>query len=542
MATTPLPMLAHNQPAPPTARHHRGLFMLHAVIVVIVLLVYGRVATFDLTGWDDAQTLQNNDLLRAPTTESLAAIWRLPQFGLYVPITYTAWWLTMRTCPHYLNTNAIDAEPWRFHLLNILAHAAAAVLTFDLLRALLRRIRLAGSTTGAFFAALLFALHPVQVESVAWASGLKDVLGGVFSIAALLLYVHVDSSAGTGGRRLRLFGALLCGVVAMLSKPGAVMLPVAALAIDVTCNRKTLVKALLRALPLFVVAAVMVIVTVDVQTVVQVPPVLWWQRPLVAGDAVAFYAAKLLVPIGLGPDYGRTPVRALASGAVFLHCLIAVAIIVAIVAAWRRRPIVALGLAFFLLFLLPVLGLATFSYQTHSTVADHYLYLPMAGIALVAGAGLMALRPQVRRGVGILVCCVLTALTLRQLPVWRDSVSLFTRMVEINPQSSGSHNNLGMAYAQLMRLDQAAAEFRRAIVLSPGDTSAHTNLAALLFEWSDYRGAIREASISLAIIQTEPAAVRETGQEEFAIIQGARAQLELARNNRSRATQPNTQP
>ena len=162
---------------------HQNLLAL-VVVASAALLTFAPVLTNDFTWWDDHRTIHHNPLLNPPTWSGIAHYWRHPAMDLYVPVTYSVWGVTaMAATLSTPNEEGIWLNPALFHAVSLLVHMMAACLAFLVLR------RLFDNSWAACGGALLFALHPVQTEPVAWASGLKDVLAGMFALAALHQYI-----------------------------------------------------------------------------------------------------------------------------------------------------------------------------------------------------------------------------------------------------------------------------------------------------------------------------------------------------------------
>jgi hypothetical protein len=392
---------------------------------------------------------------------------------------------------------------------------------------------------------MIFALHPVQVETVAWVSGEKDVLAGLFSIETMLLWLR----ARRGGRYAAQFtiAAIACGIIAMLAKPVAVMLAPALLAADLIDHRGNIWRCIAQVTPLAIAGLIVLAITWQVQNVAAVPPSAISERPFVAADTLTFYLGKTLWPTGLAADYGRTTARAIAGDMAILKFALLAAVILAIATAWRFRPLAALGGLWFIIFILPISGLVRFMYQLHSTVADHYLYLPMVGIAAIVATAVQAVMSERRTSfapawaapiAGVLLCALLAIMSWQQLGSWHDSVSLFTRMVEINPDSSGSQSDLGSALAGAGEIEQATDHFRLAVNINPGDVTSRKNLAQALLQIGDYAGSVEQATAGLDAVDHEPPGVKEYKQPLF-VIRGeayaALGQIDLARADLARA-------
>src|SRR5207248_876291 len=189
-----------------------------------------------------------------------------------------------------------------------------------------------------------------------------------------------------------------------------------------------------------------------------------WQRPCIAGDALTFYLFKIVWPMRLGVDYGRTPVETIASHWPYFTSLAPLAL--AIVLWLKRRtwrPVIA-GAIVFVLGLLPILGLVPFDFQIYSTVADHYLYLPMLGIAMVVAYVVWRAGRKISLVVFVVVI-LLGVRTFMQAMTWKDSLSLFNHALEVNPRSWMAHVNLASALNRSQRPADAEAEARAALAI-----------------------------------------------------------------------------
>jgi hypothetical protein len=437
------------------------------LIVVATLLAMGRVIGNDFVRFDDAYTIHQNPRLNPPTVGSVLSYWRdwrSGADGLYVPVTYTAW-AALATLARLDQPDAegIALNPYVFHAASVLVHVAAALVVFELLTLLVR------NRVAAAIGALVFALHPVQVEPVAWASGLKDVLAGALALLAIWLYL---SPVRSGWRYVL---ATACFVLAMLSKPSAMMAAPIALVLDVMLIRRPLWSSVRWLLPWVVLAIPVALIARHVQAVTLVQPVPLHLRPLIAGDALTFYLRQIALPVNLALDYGRRPDVVLASRLTYF--LWVVPVLLALL-TWRLRSRPLQGaVLLFLLALLPVLGFTPFQFQHFSTVADHYLYLAMFGVAL-AVASLIASRPSpVVVRVAAVVLALLAIRTIVQAGYWRDDAALFTHTLAVNPRSFLAHNNLGEALESANRLPEALDHYQRAIELYPEYPGARANAA-----------------------------------------------------------------
>jgi hypothetical protein len=471
------------------------------IVLAAVLVVFGRSLRHEFLDWDDQVTLRENPSLNPPSVGGLAAAWISPRQELYIPVTYTLW--TGLAAIAYEPQQGLSPVPYR--VASVVLHAAASVLVLLLL------LELGIGGAGALIGALLFAVHPLQVEAVGWTSGQKDLLCAALSLGALLAAAVAGRADSRSARLWTLASATLLYALALLAKPSAVVLPLALVAIHLGMRRPWRQIVPLAALWLLL-AVPAVVVTSMVQPAADVPHVPLWARPLIAGHAVAFYLAKLVLPIGLTVDYGLTPMRMMAGPAVWIAWLVPAALLG--LAWWtRRRSVLPLmAAALFIVPLLPVLGLAAFSFQVYSTVADHYVYLAMLGPALLFGAA-VGTWPRLAPAAGVALV-ILAAMSIGQVRHWRNTDALFAHALEVNPRSLAAHNvlayrasrlgqdelalthlaaaleinprdataryNAGNALVRLGRLEDAAEQYRLAADLRPDDPLIHANLGLVL--------------------------------------------------------------
>src|SRR5690348_2176047 len=168
----------------------RGVIPL--ILVVVTLATFGRIVTHEFTGWDDAMTIFENPRIVSPSLKNVIYYWTNPADGLYVPVTYTLWSAIASVSQVDDGAGHVTLNPWAFHAVSILLHVVTVLVVFQILRLLINH------DIAAMFGALLFAVHPMQVETVAWTSGAKDLLGGLFSLVCIWQYVLFARKSSTG--------------------------------------------------------------------------------------------------------------------------------------------------------------------------------------------------------------------------------------------------------------------------------------------------------------------------------------------------------
>ncbi|WP_337171736.1 hypothetical protein [Gemmatimonas aurantiaca] len=454
--------------ARPTAGSTATLAVGLAVIVLAIVMV--QVPLFDAPAltWDDGEHIFDNVAVRDGL---FGAIWSAPEFGLYIPVTRTLWALV-----YALGGGAVVP----FRVLNLLLHVGNVLLVARLLTIMSRqtlstptgvsaagahdaretstgddarlgevRLEMVLVLTGTAF----FALHPAQVAAVAWISGGRDLLATLLALSAMVL--HVDD--GVRARRwTRDALATLLFVLALLSKPQVAGVPLAIGAWWWFTDRSRL-RSAMPMLGLWVVAVLIAAFMTRAEQATA-PTVGWATRVFVALDALGFYAREMVWPWPLAADYGRTPRWLLAHPLATVAGVAALVVLGLVVWLTTRRHGDRLAMpaaGMWLLLLLPVLGFVPFEYQRISTVADHYLYLPLvAGAALVMSVG-RRLACRITWPVGRIVSMggalviigtiIGTVLSMHRTTVWSDGDETFYRaMLAANADSFSARINLSV--------------------------------------------------------------------------------------------------
>jgi Flp pilus assembly protein TadD len=434
--------------------------------------------------WDDDDYVTANRMLR-----SAAGLWRIwsepgavPQ---YYPLTFTTFWLES----HAWGFNAAG-----YHAVNVALHALSAVLLWRVLSFL--------RVPGAWLAAAIFAVHPVEVESVAWITERKNTLSGTCYLGALLSYLHF--ACGRGRRRGRFYAlALVLFAAALLSKTVAASLP-AVLAVILWWKRDRLDAAALAPLvPMFALGLAAGSVTAWLEkTYVGAVGADWnlslIERGLIAGRALWFYAASIIWPHPLVFFYPRWRIDA---GIWWQYAYpVAAALVVACLYGWRKRigkgPLAAV--LCFVLILVPALGFVDVFPMRYSFVADHFQYLgSIACIALVAA--LVWRIPVVPRTViSVVALALLSVLTWFRAGEFRDQETLWRATIEKNPAAWMAHNNLGLQLFARGRAEEAMAHYRAALAVKPDDAFAANNLGRALAAAGNLDEAVAEFHRALA--------------------------------------------
>lgn len=450
-----------------------------AAIAALTLAAYAPAIRGGFV-WDDDAYVTENRALRS--LDGLRAIWldvrATPQ---YYPLVHSTFWAEY----HLWGRN-----PLGYHIVNVAMHAAGAVLLWLVLRRL--------SVPGAFFAAAIFAVHPVHVESVAWVTERKNVLSGVFYFASLLAYLRfarVDRPRFAGPREWRFYvAAVALFGCALLSKTVTCSLPAAILLILWWKRERLAWRDVVPLLPMFAIGAAMGLTTAWVERHHVGAEGADWSlsfvgRCLVAGRAAWFYAGKLIWPASLTFIYPRWQID---TGQWRLFAYPAgVLAVVGTLWVLRKRlgkgPLVAV--LFFLGTLTPALGFIDVYPMRYSFVADHFQYLASIGLIVLFAAVLSRIltpRGSGRRrsafalGAQASVLGLLAVLTWRQGHIYADARTLWTDTLEKNPSAWIAHNNLANLLFDRGQADLPVGHYAEALRLRPDYPEAQHNLGVAL--------------------------------------------------------------
>jgi tetratricopeptide (TPR) repeat protein len=465
---------------PPTSRH-RATVLLGIILLLTIAAVFSQVRHFQFVNWDDFDELVENPLLNPPTTAHLLQIWSAPYLRLYAPLSYTLWWVVMH------NPDAATS-PGAFHVLSAILHLVAVLLVYSILRLCVK------NPVASFGGAIIFALHPLQVESVAWVAETNNLLAAALSLAAIRLYLAFRTA--TSHRHWLFSAATLLFLLALFSKPTAVIVPLIAAVLDLAFLHSAWRKTLISLLPWLILSAIFAWIAHASQSAPSVP---WPQRPAIALDALAFYLGKIIWPVGLTIDYGRTPARVIAANLWLGNLAIVAAVSLVLALVWQTQRAVTVGAIVFLIGILPILGFVPFGFQEYSTVADHFLYLAMLGPALAAAAILAAVPPRFAWPAAAALAIGLAFLCHQQLQIWRDSAALVQRAFKVDKGSSIASDIVGAELDRAGKPSLAIPYFKTAVARDPANPFFNYNLANAYFQTDEYDNAIRQYQIAIPL-------------------------------------------
>jgi tetratricopeptide (TPR) repeat protein len=474
----------------PTSSPRR--FLLPVGIAVLTLLVFLPSVNGEFLNWDDDANFVHNPSYRGFGAAQLR--WMFTNaYGHYMPIT----WLTLA-----LDHQLWGMNPTGYHATSMALHALNAALLFLLLRTLLRKAGLErGIDLAAAAGALFFSLHPLRVESVSWITERRDVTAGVFFLLTLLAYVRATGEPA-GPVRLKWLWLSVASFAAMnFCKSMGMTLPLVLLVLDVVPLRRpaTLkIRALLvEKVPFFVLMVAAVVATSLTQNHAEAiysrEAYPLFQSIAQPGYRISFYVVKTLLPLGLSPLYWFRPELGLQ------HVLGAVAVAAITFLLFRfRRPLPAALAAWigFLLLIAPVAGI--FQAGPHFA-ADRYTYFASVPFAALFAAAVARIPARAALAAAALLLAGLGGLTARQALFWKDSVTLWTRAIDLDPQVYFTYAQRGAARAAKGDLPGAIADYDRSIELNAGWFESWAGRARVRVDRGDAAGAISDATASVRL-------------------------------------------
>ncbi len=474
-------------------RDRRSVYLICALLIVITIAVYWRVATFDFINFDDEPYVKYNPRVAEGLTVD-GIKWSLTSTyqSIWMPLVWISY-MVDHDISSLTGSTSAGADPHVCHVTNVLLHIANSLLLFLCLR------WMTGRTWLSAFVAAVFAVHPLRVESVAWIAERKDVLSTFFWMLTMLAYVRYVRRPGAW----RYVLVAVAFALGLMAKPMLVALPIALLILDYwPLNRlgsndgqTTLWGAVREKIPLLVLAgatAVLAVRATDAEVVNQ------GQRVVVAGQVWPFgervanafvsYAQYILMtfwPRDLAVFYPH-PGHTLPPLIVAVSVLVLAALSLAAYFMHRiGKRYFAAGWLWYVVTLLPAIG---FVQVGKAGIADRFTYVPSIGLLLIVGWGASELigrfRPDVQRiaatGLGVAVVALLMCLSYVQVGHWRNSYELFTHTIRVTKPNAQARLNLGGFMQEQGKVAEAIRQFREALRIEPDNTDIMYSLACVL--------------------------------------------------------------
>ena len=484
-------------------------------LLALTTVVYWPVKEAGII-WDDKSHFLENHAVTAP--DGLRAIWTTFVLPIYYPLTFSAFWLIYQLG---------GSNPLPYHVVTLALHAVNAVLLLFILRRL--------NVRGAWVAAALWAIHPVNVESVVWATELKNTLSGVWYFASLLCFLRYERELN----QKWFIGALLCFAAALLSKSSTVMLP-AVLLLLAWWQRGRVTRAdVMRSLPFFALSLVASFVAVwaQVEEKVSQGATRGWslrapERLIIAGKDIWFYVTKCLCPANLMFVYPRWSHNA----RVLTEWLPLAGAVVAGILLWRFRRAATgraatFALGYSVVALSPVLGFFDQYFYRYSFVADHFQYLASIGLIALAVAAVanVVQAPSLRLAIAAAALISLGLLSRQHLSIFADEETLWRDTVTRNPRAVIAQNNLGLILYGQLQYRHAIECFELALQTNPNFVEGHYNLGLVLTELGQYTKAATQMQYALQIAPNFAKAENGLGFALTQVGQSAEATAHLRR-------------
>jgi hypothetical protein len=490
-------------------------------LVVACILIYGGVAQHRFLAYDDDLYITHNPLVVGGLTMSGVV-------RAFTTITESNW-IPLTWISHMVDVELFGMEPQGHHLTNVALHAGTALVLFFLCQ------RLTGCPWRSALLALLFAVHPTHVESVAWAAERKDLLCGLFFILTLFFYADY---ARHGGARPYLL-ALLAFTLGALAKPMIVSLPLVLILLDhwPLARRGTQGRPHLDKIPFFLGSGILAVVTLIAQSrggsLASLSQHPLPQRLANAALATLAYVGKVLLPVRLAVFYPYAPSPPWWQVAAATLCLVVITALA--LRNWQQRPYLAVGWLWFVVTLVPVSGVVQVGEQA---MADRYLYLPSIGLLLILvwGGAELGLRYRLPRAMvgatSVAVIALLSLMAWRQTRHWQDQYTLFRHALAVTGDNhvacfqegvalvgmdrlaeaaqafsrsiaslptAKAHNDLAYVQERMGMAAAALANYQQAVALDPGSVEGHYNLGLILLRQWDAAGAAREFAATLTL-------------------------------------------
>jgi protein O-mannosyl-transferase len=508
-----------NHAMPPTYPvSYKTVMWVTAVLVAIVLFIYAPVRHYGFLSFDDPEYVSENaQVIRGLTGQGVLWAFTTSHASNWHPIT----WLS-----HMLDVQMYGMNAGRHHFTSLLLHLANALLLFGIL------YRTTGAWRRSAMVAVLFAAHPLHVESVAWIAERKDVLSTLFWMLTMYAYVRYVGKPRLG----RYLAVVAVFALGLMSKPMLVTLPLVLLLLDVwpldrvgfeAGQRKVWLRRVREKIPLFMLAAASIIATIVAQwrggAVQSFEAVPLYQRAANALVSYVAYLGQMVWPGNLAAYYPYAP---LSLWLVAASALVCIAVSVFVLRFSRRHPYLFVGWLWYVFTLVPVIGLIQVGGQAR---ADRYTYIPLIGVFIIGVWGIDAILERRRYGgaafqaAACIVVCALAAVARGQVRYWESDLALwehtvqttvdnpfartnlgfaliaggdfaagieqYTEALKIKPDSAETHNALGVALLKQGQPDAAMEQFALVLRIKPGFAEAHSNRGMVLAQ----RGVTEEA-------------------------------------------------
>lgn len=454
---------------------------------ILVVLAIAAVALFPMlrngfTNWDDLLYVTNNKLLHQLSWDGLKAIFSTPLVSNYHPLTV----LSLA-----LNYQISELEPFGYHLTSLVFHLFNTWLVYVFIMKLSSRKHWV-----ALFVALIFAIHPMHVESVAWVSERKDLLYTMFFLLSMIVYLDYIERGGV--KKLLLIGLLF--MLSLLSKPAAVVLPVVMLLLDYYHQRKFTTKVILEKIPYIALSVIFGIVAIQIQSqkaIASLDVYSFIDRIQFAGFGFLWYLIKFFAPFSLSAlhPYPVGELNILYMVAPFIS-----AGLLAYLVFFRKSRLWTFSILFYLVTIALVLQLLSVG---TAVVAERYTYVPYIGIAFLIGMGLDRLISNANSdalkkgivGIVVLICLGFGALTFMRTQVWENSEVLWNDVLKKYPESHRAWTNRGLYFYEMKQYKKAFDDIDQGVQFKPNFVTGIEWRGKTAYQIKNYKQALEDANL-----------------------------------------------
>lgn len=485
-------------PAKPKAQTKDRRWLMIVICLVLASIAFIPVLTGDFVNWDDPDYVTKNEMIKSPG--NIKQFFTVTVQGNYHPLTMIT--LALNYALSKMNASS-------YHVLNLLLHLVNVMLVFFFI------YKISGKKQWmAFIVAVLFGVHPLHVESVAWVSERKDVLYSMFFLLGMISYLkYIEEKKTTNLLIVALFF-----ILSLLSKPAAVIFPVVLTIIDLYYKRLKNFTVILEKIPFFLISLAFGILSVKTQSetgavsLAGMFPVHF--RFFFGFYGIMMYIFKTVYPVGLCTFYPFPAINSALPWVYYLAFGFTIALITAMFWSFKKYRLIGFGILFYIVNLLLVLQ---FWPVGSAVIADRYSYMPLVGIFIIPAFFIQKAADKNKGKLPLIyllpmmiVLAALVFLTIRQSATWRNSAALWDHAISVEP-CSRAYTFRGQIYKREKNYDKAIEMYTKSIQLNKVETEALVNRGNIYFNTGKYDLAITDYTTALKIDSTEPRALENRG-------------------------------
>ncbi len=485
----------------PTTVSNKKKYIFLSFILLLTVLIYSNSFRNQFVNYDDDDYINRNDNIKTLTSKNISKIFTTYYFSNYHPITT----LSYAVDYHYaFNKSTGNINPFRFHLINLIFHLFNVILVFQLMYLLIKKLNLSA------IAALIFAIHPMHVESVSWISERKDVLYAFFFLLSAISYIYYLRN----GRKIKFMIFCFVGFCfSLLSKSMAVTLPVLLLLFDYFENHKITLKNCIEKIPFFILSIVFGIMAIlsqnqggSISNLGQSFSII--NQFFLVCYGIIFYIVKFFAPFHLSVLH---PYPELVGGTLpfvyYLSGILVLAIIISLfLISFKFKKEILFGFFFFLITISVVLQIFPVG---QAMVAERYTYIPYLGFIFIViqlvnylNENRLPLYNKLKPFALVLLSIYILAFsysTFNRNEVWKNSISLWSDMIQKYPRNYYGYYSLGNAYSEKNMQQEAVKKYDRSIELFSKYADSYYSRGTVKYKLTDYKGAIDDFTLAIQL-------------------------------------------